>query len=81
MTKAQDKLKMHVFRCAQDVSKNDPRIDHHMDTILNVMDGQRSLASIAFLSGMNMSDFQKAVKSLIELELIIPVETAEVLSE
>jgi hypothetical protein len=42
------------------------------------MDGKKSLASIAFASGMNMSEFQKSVRRLIDLGLIVPVDEIEI---
>ena len=72
---------MRVFKCSETVSVNDNRIDDHMWKILDVLDGQKNLASIAFASGMNMTDFQQAVKTLIEYELILPVEAATAVSE
>ena len=72
---------MRVFKCSESVSVHDNRIDDHMWKILDVLDGQKNLASIAFASGMNMTDFQQAVKTLIEYELILPVEAATAVSE
>jgi aminopeptidase-like protein len=74
MTKARKSLTMRVFQCSGDISTDDARIDHNMVKILSVLDGQKSLASIAFASGMSMSDFQKTIKALIELDLIVPIE-------
>lgn len=66
---------MIVFRRSETLDMDDKRIDHNMLKILNVLDGYRSLASIAFTTGMNMSEFQKAVKALISMDLIKPIET------
>ncbi len=70
-------LTMRVFRCRGSFSEHDDRIDHNMKRILQVLDGNKSLASLAFAAGMSMSDFQKAIKALIELNLIISVDTCE----
>jgi aminopeptidase-like protein len=72
---------MRVFRCSGDVPKNDHRLDHDMVKILNILDGRKSIASIAFASGMTMSDFQRAIKNLIALDLIEAAEPDEILSE
>lgn len=65
---------MVVFRRSETLSMDDDRIDGNMSKILKVLDGQRSLASIAFSTGMNMSDFQKAIKELISMDFIEPVD-------
>jgi aminopeptidase-like protein len=72
---------MRVFRCSGDVPKNDHRLDDDMVKILNILDGRKSIASIAFASGMTMSDFQRAIKNLIALDLIEAAEPDEILSE
>jgi aminopeptidase-like protein len=72
---------MRVFRCSGDVPKNDHRLDDDMVKILNILDGRKSLASIAFASGMTMSDFQRAIKNLIALDLIEAAEPEEILFE
>ena len=64
---------MIVFRCSETLNVHDDRIDNNMLKILSALDGYRSLASIAFKTGITMSEFQKAVKSLIAMELIKPV--------
>lgn len=81
MTITRKSLTMRVFQCAGYIPKNDARIDYNMLKILNVLDGQKSLASIAFASGMSMSDFQKTIKALIELDLIVPIEDGETIAE
>lgn len=81
MSKPSAIFKMRVFRCAGEVPESDHRIDVNMAKILSVLDGRKSIASIAFASGMTMSDFQKAIKTLIELDLIETIEPDEVLSE
>ena len=77
MTKVREKLKMHVFKCLPDIRPNDARIDGNMMKILNLLDGHKSLASVAFASGMSMTDFQKAVKTLLEMDLIVPVDSGQ----
>lgn len=72
---------MRVFRCSGYVPEDGDQIDYNMIKILSVLDGQKSLASIAFASGMSMSDFQKTIKALIELNLIVPIEAAETIAE
>jgi len=72
---------MVVFRCSESVYANDERIDANMSKILSALDGHRSLASIAFTTGMNMSDFQRSIKALIELDLIEPVTLEKVPSD
>jgi aminopeptidase-like protein len=81
MSKPSDSFKMRVFRCSGDVPINDHRLDDNMVKILSVLDGRKSIASIAFASGMTMSDFQKAIKNLIELDLIEAAKPDEILSE
>jgi hypothetical protein len=81
MTIARKSLTMRVFQCSGKIPKDDDRIDHNMLKILSVLDGQKSLASIAFASGMSMSDFQKTIKTLIELDLIVPIEIGETIAE
>ena len=72
---------MRVFKSSESISVHDDRIDNNMWKILAVLDGQKNLASIAFSSGMSMTDFQQAVKALIEFDLILPVETAAFVSD
>jgi Ni,Fe-hydrogenase III large subunit len=72
---------MVVFRCSDAVAADDERIDSNMMEILKYLDGHRTLASIAFITGMNMSDFQKSVKALIALSLIEPVAPRKVLMD
>ena len=81
MTKTRKNLTMRVFRCSGYVPEDDDRIDYNMLKILSVLDGQKSLASIAFASGMSMSDFQETIKALIELNLIIPIEAGETVAD
>jgi aminopeptidase-like protein len=81
MSKPSASFKMRVFRCSGDVPKNDHRLDDNMVKILSVLDGRKSIASIAFASGMTMGDFQRAIKNLIELDLIEATEPDEILSE
>lgn len=68
---------MRVFRCRKAYFTDDDRIDADMKKIIQMMDGRKSLASIAFASGMTMGDFQKSVKTLIELDLIVPVDAKD----
>ena len=72
---------MVVFRCLEQIHAEDDQIDGNMLKILNLLDGYRSLASIAFATGMSMSEFQKAVKALIARGLIAPVEADKVLAD
>lgn len=81
MSKPSAIFKMRVFRSAGQVPKSDHRIDVNMAKILSVLDGRKSIASIAFASGMTMSDFQRAIKNLIALDLIEAAEPDEILSE
>ena len=60
---------------------DDDRIDAHMRKIMLLLDGRKSLVSIAFASGMTMSDFQKSVKKLIDLELIVPADSEEIIQD
>lgn len=70
---------MIVFRCSDRRPPDNDQIDGNMLKILKLLDGYRSLASIAFASGMSMSEFQKAVKALVALGLIEPVTTDRLL--
>lgn len=70
--------KMRVFRCRKSLFFDDGRIDANLHKIIRLMDGKKSLASIAFASGMNMSEFQKSVRRLIDLGLIVPVDEIEI---
>lgn len=72
---------MVVFRCLEQIHAEDDQIDGNMLKILNLLDGYRSLASIAFVTGMSMSEFQKAVKALIARGMIVPVEADKVLAD
>jgi len=81
MTLKRKSLTMRVFQCSENISENDDRIDDNMIKILGVLDGQKSLASIAFASGMSMTDFQKTIKALIELDLIVAIEAGETITE
>ena len=81
MSKPSASFKMRVFRCSGDVPKNDHRLDDDMVKILTILDGRKSIASVAFASGMTMSDFQRAIKNLIALDLIEAAEPDEILSE
>jgi len=65
---------MRIFRCRTSHIADETRIDAPMKKIIQLVDGRKSLASIAFASGLTMSDFQKAVKMLIDMELIVPVD-------
>lgn len=76
MKNKENNRSVRLYRCAENVSENDDRIDSDMKKILQVLNGQKSLASIAFASGIGMSEFQKAIKTLIDLELIIPIDLA-----
>jgi len=80
MSQSKEKLKMHVFRRLAKTPEDDVRIDDNMSKILSLLDGHRSMASIAFASGMSMAEFQKAVKALIDLDLIVPVDAVATLS-
>ena len=64
---------MKIFRCSETLDRDDKRIDRNMLKILSVLDGYRSLASIAFTTGMSMGEFQKAIKTLISMNFIKPV--------
>jgi aminopeptidase-like protein len=68
---------MIIFSCSEALDLNDDRIDSNMLKILRVLDGHRSLASIAFTAGMSMGEFQKAIKTLISMDLIKPVKKIE----
>lgn len=72
---------MVVFRCSERIHADDDQVDGNMLKILNLLDGYRSLASIAFATGMGMGEFQKAVKALIALGLIKPVEVDKILAD
>jgi hypothetical protein len=67
---------MRVYRRTENISSGNDRIDDHLRRILSLVDGQKSLAGIAFAAGMEMSDFQRAIKALIDLDLIVPLETS-----
>lgn len=69
---------MHIFRRRRHHPDADERIDAHMMKIWALLDGRKNLASIAFASGMTMSEFQRAVKALIDLDLIVPVEAEDI---
>ena len=58
---------MVVFRCSEQSLEDGDQIDGNMKKVLNLLDGYRSLSSIAFSTGISMSEFQKAVKALIAL--------------
>lgn len=70
---------MRIFRCRKAFCMDDDRIDAHMRKIMLLLDGRKSLVSIAFASGMTMSDFQTSVKKLIDLELIVPADSEEMI--
>jgi aminopeptidase-like protein len=72
---------MRVFRCRATNIDDDDRIDGNMRKILRLVDGYKGLASIAFASGMSMTEFQKSVKALIDLNLILPADAEETLVE
>ena len=72
---------MVVFRCSEQSLKDGDLIDGNMKKIYDLLDGYRSLSSIAFATGMSMSEFQKAIKALIALGLIEPVEASKVLAD
>ena len=65
---------MRIFRYREAHAIEDGRIDANMRKILRLMDGQKSLVSVAFASGMTMSDFQTSVRRLIDLNLIAPID-------
>lgn len=65
---------MRIYRCRETQVGDDERIDTNMRRIIQLVDGRKSLASIAFASGMSMSDFQKSMKALIDLKLIVPLD-------
>lgn len=72
---------MRVFRCRATNIDDDDRIDENMKKIYRLVDGYKSLASIAFASGMSMTEFQISVKALIDLNLILPADAEETLVE
>ena len=74
-------LIMRVFRCSGVIPEGDERIDSNMLKILRVLDSPKSMASIAFACGMSMSDFQRSIKALIELDLIQPAEASETMAK
>lgn len=72
---------MPIFRCRANHIDEDGSMDENMMKIYGLIDGRKSLASIAFASGMTMTEFQRSVKALIDLDLIAPVDTEDALAE
>ena len=47
-----------------------------MRKVLRQIDGHRSLASVAFVTGLSMTEMQETVRALVEMNLIAPVDLA-----
>ncbi|MDJ0802681.1 MAG: hypothetical protein QNI89_07855 [Desulfobacterales bacterium] len=50
-------------------------IDNNMRKVLRQIDGHRSLASVAFAAGLTMTEMQETIRALVQMELIVPVES------
>ncbi len=65
-----------IFACLdQDLHRCLP-IDTNMRKVLRQIDGHRSLASVAFVTGLTMIEMQETIRALVEMKLIVPVDAA-----
>ncbi len=48
-------------------------IDNNMRKVLRQIDGHRSLASVAFVTGLTMTEMQETIRALVEMKLIAPI--------
>ena len=48
-------------------------IDENMRKVVRQIDGHRSLASVAFVTGLTMTEMQETIRALVDMELIVPV--------
>ena len=64
-----------VFVCADRQPNGCLPIDNNMRKVLRQIDGHRSLASVAFATGLTMTEMQETISALVQMELIVPVES------
>ena len=64
-----------VFTCLDRGPIDCLPIDNNMRKALRQIDGQRSLASVAFAAGLTMTEMQETIRALVQMELIVPVES------
>ncbi len=65
-----------IFTCSNQDRRCYLPIDENMRKVLRQIDGHRSLASVAFVTGLSMTEMQETVRALVEMNLIVPVEFA-----
>lgn len=63
-----------IFECLNQSQVCSVPIDENMRKVLRQIDGHRGLASVAFVTGLTMTEMQKTIRALVEMELIVPVE-------
>ena len=66
-----------IFACSDPEQPCYLPIDDNMRKVLRQIDGHRSLASVAFVTGLSMTEMQETVRALVEMNLIIPVDIAQ----
>ena len=64
-----------IFTCSDRRPIDRLPIDNNMRKALRQIDGQRSLASVAFAAGLTMTEMQETIRALVQMELIVPVES------
>ena len=65
-----------IFACSDPELPCYLPIDDNMRKVLRQIDGHRSLASVAFVTGLSMTEMQETVRALVEMNLIVPVDLA-----
>ncbi len=66
-----------IFTCSNPEQPCYLPIDENMRKVLRQIDGHRSLASVAFVTGLSMTEMQETVRALVEMNLIAPVDLAQ----
>jgi hypothetical protein len=61
-----------IFECLENPQDCCLPIDDNMRKVLRQLDGHRSLASVAFVTGLNMTEMQETIRALVEMKLIAP---------
>ncbi|MBL0714395.1 MAG: hypothetical protein JJV98_11905 [Desulfosarcina sp.] len=74
MKKKTGRTKGVVFECSDLHDARNLPIDDNMRKVLRQVDGHRSLASVAFVTGLSMAEMQETINALVDMELIVPVD-------
>ena len=63
-----------IFTCSRHDAHCALPIDNNMRKVLRQIDGHRSLGSVAFVTGLSMTEMQETIRALVEMQLIVPVD-------